>query len=147
MRASTYYTPFRASLSSTLEAKSAGNARPALVTIHSFTPVYLGQRRDVEVGILHDTDSTLADALLALMTAEGRHDIRRNEPYGPADGVTHTLKQHGLKRGLLNVMIEIRNDLIGNAAQQAIMAHWLGNHLIKSLGALAPDTSMERSAH
>jgi len=34
MRASTYYTPFRASLSSTLEAKSAGNARPALVTIH-----------------------------------------------------------------------------------------------------------------
>ena len=32
--------------------------------------------------------------------------------YGPEHGVTHTLKRHGLENGLLNVMIEVRNDLL-----------------------------------
>ena len=40
---------------------------PVLVTIHSFTPVFLGKARDVEIGVLHDIDDTrLADALLAV---------------------------------------------------------------------------------
>ena len=28
------------------------------------------------------------------------------------DGVTHTLREHAIARGLPNVMIEVRNDLI-----------------------------------
>ena len=40
--------------------------------------------------------------------------IERNEPYGPADGVTHSLIVHGIKRGLMNVMLEVRSDLISD---------------------------------
>lgn len=42
-------------------------------------------------------------------------DVRRNEPYAPSDGVTHTLKVHGLANGIPNVMLEIRNDILSNA--------------------------------
>jgi predicted N-formylglutamate amidohydrolase len=75
-------------------------------------------RRHFDLGILHDRDRRLADALLHELATDRDVSVRRNEPYGPADGVTHTLKLHGLTRGLLNVMLEIRNDLIGDEAGQ-----------------------------
>jgi predicted N-formylglutamate amidohydrolase len=49
--------------------------------------------------------------------------VFRNYPYGPADGVTHTLKRHGLTREIANVMLEIRNDLISDDAGQQ---QWAG---------------------
>ncbi len=63
-------------------------------------------------------------------------DTRRNEPYGPADGVTHTLIEHGLKNGLLNVMIEIRNDLVSDEAGQKVMADFLAGLLGEGLASL-----------
>jgi predicted N-formylglutamate amidohydrolase len=42
-----------------------------LATVHSFTPVYFGTRRDGALGILHDTDRTLADSMLEAAAATG----------------------------------------------------------------------------
>ena len=126
-RVSTYYEPFRAALSYIL----AGIDDPILVTVHSFTPIYHGALREVEIGVLHDRDTRLADALL--VAPDPRYVVRRNEPYGPADGVTHTLKTHGLPGGFLNVMLEVRNDLIADEDAQAAMAdglsEWIGRAL------------------
>jgi len=105
-RVETYYLPFKNKLATLLSSRTVD---PILITIHSFTPQYNGRDRDVEVGILHDVDTLLADRLLDV--ADG-YNIQRNAPYGPDDGVTHTLQQHGLAHGYLNVMIEIRNDLL-----------------------------------
>ena len=56
--------------------------------------------------------------------------MRRNYPYSAADGVTHTLRRHAIARGIPNVMLEIRNDLIaGEAGQEkwaAILAELIG---------------------
>ena len=113
---------------------------PVLVTIHSFTPVYHGEKRKVEVGILHDDDHRLADAILDV--ADG-FQIERNQPYGPEDGVTHTLKLHGISNGLHNVMIEIRNDLLETDTQcQQLATHlerWLSAALSR-LNNAAPST-------
>lgn len=125
------YRPFHAEITRLLEARLARGLRPALVTIHSFTPVYKGIRRALELGILHDADSRLADAMLV---ADSGPLTRRNEPYGPQDGVTHTLKVHALPRGLPNVMIEIRNDLIGDERGQA---DWAGRLVLILKTALA----------
>ncbi len=118
-RTDRYYRPFREALAGRLDAFAAP---PALVTVHSFTPVFHGRSRDVELGILHDADSRLADALL--QTAPGHTGLRtrRNEPYAPKDGVTHTLRTHALPRGLPNAMLEIRNDLIDTPARQEALA-------------------------
>jgi predicted N-formylglutamate amidohydrolase len=136
-RTAALYVPFRDSLSGFIAARKAGGRLPVLVTMHTFTPVYHGKTRDVEVGILHDEDSRLADAMLAAAGTSPRFAVRRNEPYGPSDGVTHTLIEHGLKNGLLNVMIEIRNDLVSNEIGQRVMADYLTGLLGESLVALS----------
>jgi predicted N-formylglutamate amidohydrolase len=131
-RAATVYQPFHAALTATLDVKRQG----ALVTIHSFTPVFDGIRRNCEVGILHDdADPRLALALLAAAD-DAPFLTELNVPYSAADGVTHTLKKHAVPRGWLNAMIEIRNDLIATPEQQDRMALQLVALLRHSIRAL-----------
>lgn len=136
-RAAVYYAPFRDLLAHTLR----GIAKPAIVTIHSFTPIYHGQQRDVEVGVLHDSDSRFADAIIA-QTGLGALDVQRNAPYGPGDGVTHTLKEHGVAHGRLNVMLEVRNDLIQTPAQQAALAKTLFDWISAAWAALTSEAGL-----
>lgn len=144
-RAGEIYRPFSHALSELIESRIAAGARPAIITIHSFTPVYLGVRRETELGILHDDDTRLADAMLERAEATTGLRTARNDPYGPEHGVTHTLKAQALPRGLLNVMLEIRNDLIAETAAQERIADDLAALLRESLAALpkgppCPDT-------
>ncbi|KNY16029.1 N-formylglutamate amidohydrolase [Shinella sp. SUS2] len=134
-RTQALYLPFREKLAGLVKSRIGEGRAPVIVTMHSFTPVYFGKPRAVEIGILHDADTRLADAMLAA-GAGGPYDIRRNEPYGPEDGVTHTLKEHGLSNGLANVMIEVRNDLIKDEAGQRVVADYLAGLLEKSLPAI-----------
>lgn len=131
-RVEQYYRPFVDEVARVLDAH---HCPPVLVTIHSFTPVYNGHSRAVEIGVLHDTDSRLADAMLENPST---FNTQRNEPYGPEDGVTHTLRLHGLAGGLLNVMIEIRNDLIADTDACESMAEHLTCWLNRSLQQLNP---------
>jgi predicted N-formylglutamate amidohydrolase len=109
-RVTKVYEPFRDLLSKTLDRFTTP---PTLVTIHSFTPIWHGTPRAVELGLLHDSDDRLAQAMLA--AAPDGVDTRLNAPYSVTDGVTHTLREHAIARGLQNVMIEVRNDLISDA--------------------------------
>lgn len=115
------YAPFCDAVSTLIAARKAENLGTHLITIHSFTPLYYGQPRDCEIGILHDSDNRLADAILDEAHRLPDRVIRRNDPYGPEDGVTHSLKLHGIAHGLPNVMIEVRNDLLVGAEAQAAM--------------------------
>lgn len=136
-RTTALYLPFHAKIREEISARRRAGRETVLVTIHSFTPVYHGQSRAVEIGILHDADSRLADRVLAAASDTALYRIERNEPYGAADGVTHTLEVHALPAGLLNVMIEIRNDLITDEAGQGVMADFLTGLLQESLAAPA----------
>lgn len=127
------YRPWRRVLAETIAGRKAAGRKTAIVTIHTFTPVYKGVRRDVEIGILHDRDSRLADAMLARAARQHDYRIERNAPYGPADGVTHTLVEHGLANGLLNVMIEMRNDLVRDEIGQARISRLLEALVSESL--------------
>ena len=131
-RADRVYTPFRDALNATIEARLDEGRRPVLVSIHSFTPVYNGVVRDMELGILHGTDTRFADALLAVAEERGNMEVRRNEPYGPEDGVAFTLTEHAVRRGLLNALIEIRNDLIADADAQQAMADRLSGYVTEA---------------
>lgn len=128
-RVAQFYTPFK----DTLAHEIAQRSGPVIVTIHSFTPIYNGQARDVEIGVLHDGDSRLADAILDVADT---FDVRRNAPYGPEDGVTHTLKEHAIKHGHLNVMIEVRNDLIADEQSQTVMAQTLTRWISQAIDAM-----------
>lgn len=115
------YHPFCAAVTDLLAARKRRGQMSVLVTIHSFTRVYFGKPRAVEIGILHDTDTRLADGMLANASLLNGRQVERNAPYGPTDGVTHSLQLHGLANGLANVMIEIRNDLLRTPRDEALM--------------------------
>ena len=115
------YRPFCAAVDDVLTTHTL----TTLITIHSFTPIYHGKPRDVEIGILHDDDSRLADAMLAQSPLLPQRNIQRNQPYRAADGVTHSLKLHGQSNGLANVMIELRNDLLVTPQDQENMVQEL----------------------
>ncbi len=137
-RADTYYHPFRKALADTIKTTAARGATPVIVTVHSFTPVYHGNPRTVEIGILHDSDTRLADGMLE--AAQGSDFVvQRNEPYGPENGVTHTLKEHGLPHGYANVMLEVRNDLIVSEQQQRDMGDTICDWLDAAMIALAEE--------
>jgi predicted N-formylglutamate amidohydrolase len=128
------YRPWHRALSDTISARTAQGRGTIIITIHTFTPVYRGVRRLLDIGILHDRDSRLADAMLVRAENQGAYRVERNQPYGPADGVTHTLKEHGIANGLLNVMIEIRNDRVGDATGQDEVSDLLEALVSASLG-------------
>ncbi len=133
LRTLTYYVPFADTLSALIEKRINEGRPPALVTIHTFNPTYAGVVRNYDIGILHDEDARLADALLGQLQHQTRYDVRRNMPYGPQDGVTHTLKVHALPHGLPNVMIEIRNDRVPTPESERDMAEWLAPWLDAAL--------------
>jgi predicted N-formylglutamate amidohydrolase len=109
------YRPFHGAITDLLDGRAAAGVRSMVVSIHSFTPVYKGERRTVELGILHDQDARLSRKLI---TSFPGVDARLNEPYGPTDGVLHTLTLHAAPRQLRRVMIEMRNDLIADGRGQ-----------------------------
>jgi len=116
-RVADVHDPFHAALGDLIARRVRACIPFAMITVHSFTPVWQGTPRAVEIGVLHDADPRLADAMLA--SAGAGRNVVRNAPYGPEDGVTYTLRRHGLSHTLPNVMIEIRNDLVVSTAQQA----------------------------
>ena len=91
--------------------------------VHSFTPQLKGRPpRPWQIGILHShLDSRLALPLIARLRAEPDLTVGDNQPYDghlPGDSVdTHCLRQ-----GRLNVLIELRNDLIAHEADQIAWA-------------------------
>lgn len=133
-RTQALYRPFHAAVSTLIDERTCSGLATAVITVHSFTPVYFGKPRAVEIGILHDADARLADGMLTAATSDRRYDVRRNEPYGPADGVTHSLILHGISRGIPNVMIEVRNDLISDEAGQGVMAGYLSELIAQAIG-------------
>ena len=143
-RVAEIYVPFTNAIKDRIAARLAAGRPTVLVTLHSFTPIYFGETRKVELGILHDSDSTLADAILRLPSTM---NMRRNQPYGPEDGVTHTLKLHALPTGLLNVMIEIRNDLIVTETEQEKVAAELADMLTKALAGLQIPAPKPEASH
>lgn len=136
-RRDVFYEPFFEGTRGLIDGRLDRGRPTVIVTIHSFTPVFKGKHRDLDIGVVHDSDARLADIMCAEHGPMSGLDIQRNEPYGPDRGVTHTLKVHGCARGLLNVMIEVRNDLIADEAGQTDfagkMAEWIGRSIDRAV--------------
>jgi predicted N-formylglutamate amidohydrolase len=117
-RLALYWKPYRDKVTQTTEAMIAAGQSPAFVSVHSFTPVWRGVARPWQVGVLWDVDSRLARPLLDALAAEpdlGPEAVGDNEPY---DGALKgdTIDMTATARGLTNILIEIRQDLIADSS-------------------------------
>jgi|SRR5580700_4823311 predicted N-formylglutamate amidohydrolase len=113
------FAPYHEQIAELIEARAAAGRRVVLVAMHSFTPVFKGVRRRVEVGVLYNRDARFPHILLDLLDAEGDLAVGENEPYAVGDLTDYTVPVHAERRGLAHVEIEIRQDLIADEAGQA----------------------------
>jgi len=87
-------------------------ARPAVVSVHSFTPVMGGKARGTEIGVLWRKECRMGPAALESLRRHGGFVIGSNDPYDWHSSEGHTLDRHGLDLGLACLYLEIRNDLL-----------------------------------
>jgi predicted N-formylglutamate amidohydrolase len=116
------FDPYHAVLKELIDRRVAAGRRTVLVAMHSFTPVFKGVARAVEVGVLYHHETRLSRRMLELLRAEGNLVVGANEPYAITDDSDYTVPVHGEARGLDHVEIEIRQDLIADPAGQSAWA-------------------------
>jgi predicted N-formylglutamate amidohydrolase len=116
------FDPYHAALTRLLDERKAAGRRTVLVAMHSFTPVFKGVSRTVEVGVLYHHETRLSRIMLELLRGEGDLTVGANEPYAITDDSDYTVPVHGEGRGLDHVEIEIRQDLITNPTGQIAWA-------------------------
>ncbi|MCB9777012.1 MAG: N-formylglutamate amidohydrolase [Alphaproteobacteria bacterium] len=106
--------------------------RPAaLVSVHSFTPVWAGRRRALDVGVLFDRCEAEARLVADALAADGLQ-TRLNEPYSGREGLIYAASRHGEAHGLPYIELELNQRLCFDDAT----AHTLADRLAPALSAL-----------
>ena len=88
--------------------------------------------RPWHIGILHAADTRLSNAVMHELNTETDVVFGANVPYTGAL-VGDCMATHGISRGLPHVLIEIRNDLIADAAGEKEWADRLARPLLRSM--------------
>lgn len=111
-RIARFHAPYHRTIAGRIRAQRPG----LLLSIHSFTPRLetAGADRPWEIGILYNRDDRAARHAIAWLEGQGLR-VGDNEPYS-GQLLNATLNRHGEANGIPSVAIEIRNDLISDAA-------------------------------
>ncbi len=96
-----------------LAAQASLPSVDVLFAIHSFTPDYEGEQRDLEIGVLFDRDEELGQALAAALSKTARTEL--NEPYSGKLGLIYSAQRHADAFGKRAIEIEVRQDRIIDA--------------------------------
>ena len=112
-----YYEPYHRAVDDVIDSFLEAGVTPVLLSMHSFTESWKQFPRPWHVSVLFGDDARLATSLLEAFYAEGDLIVGENEPYaGQLEG--DCLWRHGDQRGLASAIVEIRQDLIRDAAGQ-----------------------------
>lgn len=117
-RVAAIFNPYHDRIRELLDARLAARRRTIPLFMHSFTPVFKGESRAMEVGILYNVDIRLATIVLDLLRAEGDLTVGANAPYAITANSDYSAPEHAERRGLVHVEIEIRQDVIADPTGQ-----------------------------
>ena len=132
-RAAAFYWPYQDAVHELVEARMGRDVLPAMISIHSFTPVYLGSSRPWHIGVHYRLDRRLAALVLEALRADGTLTVGENEPYPVALDEDYTIPVHAELRGLPYVLFEIRQDLLSAESGIDAWADRLGSLLTRAL--------------
>ncbi len=114
-RSDAVYWPYHNAISAEIKRLQALGTPPAVLAIHSFTPVMNGAFRPWQMGILWDADKRLSEVFMKALREAG-FLVGDNEPYSGKAPQDFTIDYHAEANGLPHVGIEIRQDLIDDEA-------------------------------
>jgi predicted N-formylglutamate amidohydrolase len=132
-RAAAFYWPYQDAVHELVEARMERDVLPVMISLHSFTPVYLGRARPWHVGVHYRLDRRLAALALAALRADATLTVGDNEPYPVALDEDYTIPVHAELRGLPYVLFEVRQDLLHAAPDIDAWAERLGSLLAAAL--------------
>lgn len=112
-RATMMFGPFHARVAAHLDRRQLERRPTRLVTIHSFTPVFLGITRPWHAGVLFDRATEFGTDMVARLRAPGL-SVDANVPYRTDRVEDYAIPIHGDDRGIPAILIEIRNDLLAS---------------------------------
>ena len=137
-RADAIYHPYHRAIDDLVDDLVEQEHAPAIVSVHSFTPALGERRRPWHVGVLWDKDARIARPLLAALRQRPDLVVGDNEPYSGSHPADYTIDHHGEDRGVANVALELRQDLLSD---QAGIEHWsalLADALAEIIPGLTP---------
>lgn len=114
-RIATYHRPYHRAVGETIASVAAACGQaPLVLSLHSYTPAWKGVPRPWHAAVLWDTDDRAVHPLLSMLRDQGLV-VGDNEPY---DGALRgdTLYRHCMVTGIPHTLLEVRQDLIGDAA-------------------------------
>ena len=135
------YRPFHDRIKEELDRRQERGQATVVLSIHSFTPVFMDEARPMHLGLLYDKDPRLAHLVGGVLRAESDYKVVDNEPYALDQNRDFTIPEHGERRGVPSLEIEIRQDLIESADGQAAMADCLAPALLRSADHLLKEIS------
>lgn len=128
-RVDALFTPYHEAVAGVIAEKRAAGVAPAIVSVHTFTPVMRGAVRPWHVGILWDRDPRIAVPMMERLNADGRWCVGDNQPYSGRGTMGGTVETHATPAGLPNVLIEVRQDLVATDEGAALWAGVLADAL------------------
>lgn len=107
-----FHRPYHDAIARVLDARTQalGGPLPVLLSIHSFTPVLLGEVRRWPIGLLYGRDTRIAHAFRERLRRDETLNVGDNEPYRVSEETDYAIPVHGLARGIPNTAFELRQD-------------------------------------
>ncbi len=130
------FRPYHVQVQAELDRRDNAKQPVVLIAMHSFTPVFMGSARPWHVGVLFNRDERLARILLACLNRDHGFVVGENQPYAVNDASDYSIVTYGERRGIPHVEIEIRQDLVADAASQRAWAERLERLLLEALNTL-----------
>jgi predicted N-formylglutamate amidohydrolase len=137
LREQAIFRPYHERIRSEMALRESQKRQTILVAVHSFTPAFHGVQRSWHAGLLYNRDRRLAAPLLRALRTDLKLVVGDNEPYSASDSTDYAIPVYGEQRGLLHVGIELRQDLIAEAAGQNEWAERLAQALHSAAAEIA----------
>lgn len=113
------FDPYQQAIANLLDSR--GDRATHLLSMHSFTPSLAGIERPWLLGVCYRQHADWAGRWLEALRAQTEELIGDNEPYQVEAGIDFTLPVQGERRGIPSIMLEVRQDALGDDAG---VEHW-----------------------
>jgi predicted N-formylglutamate amidohydrolase len=112
LRVQSFFKPYHDKITSRLKHFSQSGTVPAMISVHTCSPVFDRIVRPWHIGIMWDKDPRIPIPLMRRLEQMDGVCIGDNEPYSGRHPHDFTIDYHAETAGLPHVGIEVRQDLV-----------------------------------
>lgn len=124
-----WFQPYHDAIESVIREREARSADTIALSIHSMTPSLAGKPRPWQIALSSHLDRRLADPILAALRRSADINVGDNQPYDLDPDVDYSTPFHALRRKLLHLQVEFRQDEIQDVISQQQWARRLAEAL------------------